>query len=120
MSDIERLQARKIDTNEGRFSATSPGPSMLTEAELTDLWGRIWDGATSQTDGQGRRRHTAGIKWLLEAYGVTVRSGAGPHGPVRHAALTRLESMGAIERIGGGATSRTRSLWVADPNDEAS
>jgi hypothetical protein len=90
---------------------------VLTDGEIHDLWRRLWETATGQTDAYGRRRHTSGIKWLLREYGVTVTQGYGPHAPVREEALRRLEALGAIERIGGGDYRRTRAMWVARPSD---
>lgn len=86
----------------------------LTDNQLLDLWRRLYETATGETDGF-RRRHTAGIKRLLTAYGVTVTDRKGPHAPVRVDALNRLERLGAIERIGGGASGRTRAMWVSPP-----
>ncbi len=115
--DLLAAAEAKLARNEVRFPA-APGEDALSDAQLHDLWRRVWDSATNETDAEGRRKHSAGIKWLLEAYGVMVRVGACPRGPVRQDALARLEALGAIERIGGGLTGRTRSLWVADPGQD--
>lgn len=116
--DLAAVVDAKMDVNEQRFPQ-SVGSHALRDDQILDLWVRIWDSATDETDSRGWRKHTAGIKWLLEKYGVDVRVGAGPHGAVRQDALRRLESLGAIERIGGGQQAQTRSLWVAPVTTKA-
>lgn len=89
---------------------------MLTDAQILDLWKRLWESATDETDRSGRRLHTGGMKWLLTEYGVVVTKGRGPHAPIRLNAFARLKRLGAIERIGGGAREQTTRMWVRRPD----
>lgn len=87
----------------------------LEPHELELLHQLMWDAAV-EVPNETRRRLTGGIKWMLEEhFGVETADGAGPQGKPRKDAFSRLEGIGAIEQIGGGAAKRTSNCWVTDP-----
>jgi len=89
--------------------------TILEPHELELLHQLMWDAAEDVPE-DDRRRHSGGIKWILEEhFHVDTADGAGPHGKARKDAVRRLEAIGLIEQIGGGTAKRTGNSWVTNP-----
>ena len=87
----------------------------LSDDDIIALHALLWETATTEVDERGWRLHTTGLAELLRELGVIEADERVPR-RVRIDAFERLVGDGYVERVGGGESGRTRSLWVRPPD----